>query len=350
MVFSVKTLNESLQKPYNNRDIIDEDFSSVSFFESSLTFLLDESREFECNILCLTEGFLSNKIKNLSIKDILDKIFEMFISAIESLDANFKIFFTKFINKDPRIKLYRKKLENFEGYISYNKPMYNYTNIFVNNSFTDFKSEIEKVYNNFIDDITKLQKANTPMDFAKALNDIEDSHRDYNEYFDNLRGKIVGKNSLVSRDNYASELFKFFRDGKEQPVEMSGFFSGKNLSGEFIRNITSVYFAYPEQNKIITRESIKLKSEARAVKVKINTGALKSGIDNINRFMTPLDKKTAADYNRIVAGDNCRRINDICNVYILYYSAKLDALKESNIRNQNILCTAISEIIKQEEK
>ena len=76
MVFSVNTLNESINKPFQKEEEKEND--NFSFFESSLTLLITEQREFEYNMIQLSEGLVSNaiidkvtdKIKNIDIEEL----------------------------------------------------------------------------------------------------------------------------------------------------------------------------------------------------------------------------------------------------------------------------------------
>ena len=346
MVFSINTLNESLNKPFYKESNKEDD--NFSFFESSLTLLITEQREFEYNMIQLSEGIMSNivsnkieKIKSIDIQELLLKIFDWFIDAINKSQETFLIFLAKFINRDKRIKLFKRKLESFEGTIVYNSKYYDYTNILSDSSYTDYKDEISKVYDEFVDSLSKLSKHNTPVELASILSDIKTSSEYNSEDLDNIRGKIVGKNILVSKEDFATELFKYFRNGRETP-QLS---FGKHIfDNSIIKDAYNSFFNYSKQRSIIQRESNKLTSQAKLQKAKIKT-------TNIFKYMdiSNLSSDIINQYSNIVS-IKCRKIKDICDIYRLYYSAKLDALKEYNYQSSKILSIAISEIIRQEGK
>ena len=62
MVFSVNTLNESINKPFHKE--VEKENDNFSFFESSLTLLITEQREFEYNMIQLSEGLVSKVVMN----------------------------------------------------------------------------------------------------------------------------------------------------------------------------------------------------------------------------------------------------------------------------------------------
>lgn len=350
MVFSINTLNESFNRPFP-KEVYKEN-NNLSFFESSLTLLITEQREFEYNMIQLSEGLVSKavlnkvnkKIKSIDIEELFSRIFDWFIEAINKMQETFSTFLVKFINKDQRIKIYKKKLESFDGNINYNKKYYNYTNLLSDSSYTDYKDEISKVYDDFIDKLDKLGKYNTPMELASVLSDIRNDIEYDSKDLDNIRGKIVGKNTLISKENFAIELFKYFRDGKENPID-TGFMSNEVIfMNPIVKDAYNNYFNYNKQRSIIQRESNKLTSQARAQKIKIRTTNPFKYMDTSN-----LSTDIFNQYNSIIS-IKCRKIKDICDIYRLYYSAKLDALKEFNYQNKNILSAAITEIIKEEGK
>ena len=350
MVFSINTLNESINKPFHVETEKEND--NFSFFESSLTLLITEQREFEYNMIQLSEGLVSNavidkvvnKIKSINIEELLTKIFDWFIEAIKKMHETFSIFLVKLINKDKRIKLYKKKLESFEGTINYNKSYYTYTNLLSDSSYTDYKDEISKVYDDLIDKLSKLGKYNTPMELASILSYIRNDTEYDSKDLDNIRGKILGRNSLISKEDFATELFKYFRNGKENPVELGLLNKKVTFTKYYIKEAYDSYFNYSKQRSIIQRESHKLTAQALAQKTKIRT-------TNPFKYMevSNLSTDVITQYNSIIS-IKCRKIKDICDIYRLYYSAKLDALKEYNCQNINILAAAVNEIIKEEKK
>ena len=116
------------------------------------------------------------------------------------------------------------------------------------------------------------------------------------------------------------------------------------FTNSYIKEAYDSYFNYSKQRSIIQRESHKLTAQALAQKTKIRTTNPFNYIEVSN-----LSPDVITQYNSIIS-IKCRKIKDICDIYRLYYSAKLDALKEYNCQNINILAAAVNEIIKEEKK
>ena len=287
------------------------------------------------------ESVICRCIKSLLFQTYTD--FELVVVDDGSSDESLKIC-KSYKQKDKRIKLYKKKLESFEGTINYNKSYYTYTNLLSDSSYTDYKDEISKVYDDLIDKLSKLGKYNTPMELASILSDIRNDVEYDSKDLDNIRGKILGKNTLISKENFATELFKYFRDGKENPTELGLLSKNVTFTNSYIKEAYDSYFNYSKQRSIIQRESNKLTAQALAQKTKIRTTNPFNYIEVSN-----LSPDVITQYNSIIS-IKCRKIKDICDIYRLYYSAKLDALKEYNCQNINILAAAVNEIIKEEKK
>lgn len=349
MIFSIDRINEANNSsiPKQNVQVESKDFS---FFENTLNVIMNEQIEFEVNLIQVNEGLLGkaakhvvskqfDKIKSLNIKDILSKILDMFVEAVQKLEEMFSVFLVSLINKNTRIKLYKNKLSNFNSSITFNKKNFDYSNILENNTFSSYESEITKVYDSFVDSLVSLNKATTPVELAKILSDIKDDSKYDSEDLDIIRGKLLSKNINVSTSDFADELFKYFRNGKSEPNKKSV------ISSTEVKKIAETYFDNKKQESIIKRESTKLRTKAFSLKAKIKTANIFTYVpDNVS-----INMSCVQDYNTIV-NSKCRKIRDICDIYRLYYSAKIDALKEYNYKCRDILIEAIKEIVKEEAK
>jgi hypothetical protein len=152
---------------------------------------------------------------------------------------------------------------------------------------------------------------------------------------DTIRGKILGKSRGVNVEDYPKELFKFFRNGKDTPI------SKKTYSADAIKYIASVHFSYDRQTKYIRREANKLTSVAKARKKDIKAKDINDYIPNTSN----LDDSIMNSFNIIII-EECNKIRNICDIYRMFYSAKLDAIREYTASNVGILAQAIIELKK----
>ena len=69
-------------------------------------------------------------------------------------------------------------------------------------------------------------------------------------------------------------------------------------------------------------------------------------METIKKPKEKLSSELKQIYNNIIM-DGCKKVKEICNIYSLLFSAKLDALKEYNLMNREILLAACKEIVKE---
>lgn len=172
----------------------------------------EEIEEEEEKLEKVTEGAIKDifaKIKNFILK-LWAKIKEFFKNVVRFFDGLF-LSGKKFAEK---YKAELNKVNEVEIENSYNigKEVEGYGSVFKKamgfSEFKDFVSDIE-------DGIKKAQAAKDDTaaydELQKELDEFKDSEVNI---LDMTRGALVGKNSVTS-DNFATELFKYFRDGKD---------------------------------------------------------------------------------------------------------------------------------------
>lgn len=346
MVFSVNSINESLNKKVTTFSDISEQYNDFSVFESTLYSMLEEQREFECNIIKINEGiigYIGNKalesIKSIDVCGLLKKIFDLFIKAIKTLETILKNFLTSLLNKDKRLLVYKSKLDKYTGSVNYPSSYFIYTNLLNDKSYTNFEFEINKEYESLIGALSSLSQYSRSSDLANAISYTRNEIDSYPQYLDTLRGKILGRNRGISVDNYATELFKYFRNGNDTPNKSSLFGNTNIVDNNRFREAYEYYFNYKSYFAIVQRESNQLTKAASNQTNKVSKVKIQDYIS------IDISDQVITDYNFIITA-KCRQINDICNIYRQYYASKIDAIKEYTALNMNILLEAIRNINK----
>lgn len=339
MIFSVDTIKESANKSLP-RNTVTESFSDFSFFESTLMGIIDEQSEFEYTISCVCEGLVGDKvvskIKSIKISDIISKIFDWFINAIKKLNDIFIGLLVKLINKDKRIKLYGKKIQNYMGSIVYNHPYFIYTNIITDNGFASFEEDIKRETETLVQCVNDLTQYTNTETLSNVLSTIKDETARYADDLSIIRGKIVGKNRLVQSTEFGEELFMYFRNGSSKPTSTHN----HTITPDGIQKAYNDYNSLDKQKLIVQRESKKLTSKANEQKKKICSTKITDFVDK-----SIVDRNVLNTYKGIV-DIKCRKLKDICDIYRIYYSARLEAINNFNKQNETILTDVISEIVK----
>lgn len=345
MVFSTDTILNAKDINLSNPVLDDDEFDfDKSFFSEALDLIADEQYNFfkETNKL-LDEGIVSNMVINslkaIDINDVLSKIFQFFIDAIENLNNAFNAFLLNFMNKNVELKVAKNKLSRFNGSIRYNKPYYIYRNLDSNSSVIDsYRYTIDNIYSTMINQLSQVSMFKDKNDIIKALENARNNlELRYSAEDDTARKNIIGV--PVSAEDFSSHLFNYFRSDQIVPNNSN---TNDNIDANRVRVAFNDYYNSNKQISIVRRDQWKFKAEATALKVKIKT-------TNITRFVYKdfiFNSEVINSYNRII-NSTCREIKNVCNIYVMFYSAKLDALKDYTKTNRDILFFALKKQVRE---
>lgn len=353
MVFSVDTIKRSKNISLN-RETIEEsiNYEDTNWFQMSLEMVLEESVEFD-NMICMNEGIgdiitgaaadaLKKTLKALNPYEILAKVFDWFINSLATLGRYFEAFLLNFLNDDIELAAFKKRLEQYRKPIRYDKPYFEYRNLSISTSYSTYEADIEKEYDTLIKDLSNLKYMKSNMEIAEYINNMSMMNQYEESDMEIMRGKLLGLNKSVSKDNYADELFLFFRT-TSSPIEPKlGWFDKPNMSGERVHEAYKSYYKASDQKMQIRRDIIKMKTGATQEKAKCRT-VKPSDFLSENQSM---DSSVVRIYNNIVS-NKCKKIQAICDMYVTMFAAKLDALKEYNITNKRILLIAAQQMVKE---
>lgn len=335
MVFSIDTVLDSKSSRMPSTFIGEEVMVEKSTFEEAIEILAHENETLTTLFdSVITEG-IGDKIASFDFSTLLARIFDIFVSALGKLAWSFSAFLLNFVNKDAQLAAFKNKLANYRGDIRYTKPYYTYTNIAPNTMpAVNYKRDIDEVYSIFTD---AFMKGN---DLVATLSSDEyaDLGNINSPKLNMIRGHLAGLSEGITLDNYHDALFRYFRNGEINRTEDKVRMFEKNINGERIAVAYKDYYASNKQMSSISRESFKYKIEATAAKAKIRTF---NPIGKIN-----LSGEALLAYNKF-SSNCCREIKNICDAYVMFFASKIDALKEYNITNKEILLLACKQMTRE---
>ena len=339
MIFSVDAIEKSKNNlhPTLENDVIDYD---TSFFENGLYINLEGYKEF-CDMI-FEENIVGQKtdsIKAIDPTDALVAILTWFSSSYEKLGAQYEIYLKKYQKEVPEYKKYEDKLKNCMDFVRYSKEYYAFLNLDIDTSKTSYQNELglqlDKL-KDYIENIasTCCDEGSTDGYIMRLCKELED-----NEFqFDVLRGRIT-KNGEVKKENFANAIYNFYRltdssISKEQ--RKPGYI--KNVGAERVQQAAQSFFNLQNQSKLI---------KAEVDKCKKYTDTLIKKIKAIN-YMYDVKDYTTELHNAVVR-DAVFKIKDICQMYILVFSGRLDAFKQFNKINKDLIDLRVKDIKKEEE-
>lgn len=342
MIFSTQIL-----KSNNNSLFVKENksiYEDKSLFVETLGYILNEGKQMDSLIAesysqqIMYEGIasdiLKSAIKKIDPIKILFKLLQSFIDLLNKIWKNFHTFMLDFANKNQVIKRYKTKLMNIENKVYFPEERYIYTNLGTTTSYTTFKNDLGKEYSSLILDLSKFRDYKTYESLVLAIEKIKQELDLSDTYFDKVRGEIVGTQNSIAKENFATELYKFFRnDGS--PV------SASNISPNEIKRITTEYIDFSKILRSIQKDKSDMEDEAKRLQKDIMSIKLENFVKD------SIPEEVQRMFIRVLE-DKAKRIKLTCDIYLQVFSAKLDAAKESYNQNNKILITACKTIIKEE--
>ena len=276
------------------------------------------------------------KVKtNFTIENIVKGIITGFIKIITRLWKEFEIVCMNLVSKNSQIRRLSNKIHDLGVDIKYEQPMFIYTNIKPQESTsrTNLEEQLTKIYdemNNFIQNFIKLKN---PKDINDAINNFNTSKANDEPNYDKLRGDLLGSVDYISADDYNERLFKYFRNGSSITT------TDNIIPADQIRTRLEDWNKAPKLIKSYERDKNKLEAAGNSLVAKLNA----SKVDRILEFVPA---ETLNLYSELVTR-YCNRIKNTCSIFLLFYSARLDAAKDELALNTKILFRAAEYITRE---
>lgn len=333
--------------------IADKDMSEPvidsSLFTESLRCVYEENVSFinmisEYNTT-LNEGFISNKLKEHFKKSIskfnplkiIDSIISKFIEIMETLFNKFKSMLLYLFNESNTINLNRNKLKNLNKAIPISKDLHIYTNLRVDTAPTSYRNELETQSSILLRGLQEFRLIKRSDEIYDKVNFLKDEVNVEESYFDSLRGRILGtSDGSITKDEFVGKLYNYFRNGGAVQ-------SDTIIQPEEIINRLTQFDNYRRTLDQVNREKMNVTNVSRKVKNDINRLKL---VDYIPAGLDATENATNL-FNSIIQS-SIVRIKNICDIYLHFYGAKMDALKEEFQQNKYILNQAVHYAIEED--
>lgn len=322
MIFSTK---EAI-KSYTTKPI-KEDMHNIctDFFFEALKLSIDSSSNliYEFDNLDLSHGIVddiySMKIKMFNPKSVMDEILENIKNNFNVLIDDYSKYsvdnITDIISKNKDI------IEDYNEDIYYDNSTYVFQNLSSNTTYLNNISKLLITNYERLEDFIKMLKGNREEDAIRNLHNIV-IDKDVNR-MNSVRGFLLGKDRIEEKD-YANELFNFFRLKKLD--------SGFTMDEARVKSAVHNVFDQSNSIGVIKRETSKFLDLMNDI------------VNHIESFIVGDRIKSEEGillYNNIIT-EYCQELNEICNIYLMYIAAKLDAFKEFNDTNIQVIYKILS--------
>jgi hypothetical protein len=326
----------------NGTSISGDNYEDRSLFVESLDLLREHDRFMNSLLktahtnVILSESSKKDEvfIHEFSIIDTIKNIIDFFIDAIKSLWGKFKTLFQKITYSDSTIDKYEDRLKSMKYNFTVTFPRYNYTcfdddipSINLKNTFYEDYSTLEGKLQNIADLKTKSERCER---FRSLEADVKSIATPL--YYDQARQRSLKTTYPISSSDYSTELFNRFRDGGEQ------------VTSKITPDEVTITFDRYKKNKNLIKSLEKAKNDtinaAKDVKKMISSIRLQ----NINKnYYVPYDTEEEALFDKILQVKS-GQVDQVCNIYIMVFSAKLDAAKDAAVQDKKVLFDAIKVI------
>ena len=278
---------------------------------------------------------LFEKIKtNFTIENIVRFIITNFIKLIKRIWREFEVLCMNIVSKNSQIRRLGKKIQDIGVDIEYNHPMFIYTHTRDDSSRTDLEDQLNKIYDEIISFIHSFKSLkNNAREIELAIEEFNNSKSYDEDHYSEIRGQLLGSNNFIDEEDYNELLFKYFRNGSS------------NTSNENIITPASIRQRYidwdngPKRIRGYQRDRDKLEKAGNNLVSKLNK-------QKIDSYIKEVPNNTLNLYSDLI-NRYSHKIKNTCNIFLLFYSAKLDAAKDELVLNKNILFKACQYIVKE---
>lgn len=308
--------------------------------------------EAEDNRVLITEsfdGFIDG------IKKIIDK----FLDLIKRIFSRFNTFIHKLFSSDKHLLKEKKLLQKFNGEDEFTMDVYKYTylddpnfpKVDPYNELTPLElKDYEFATSQTIDPGQFLTHITTEYNNKKTGMDA---------WYDEFRGKVITNDISQTvpypAGEYGNELFKKYRNGESSR-------SNETITSTLVFEALDRFERFDKTMKSVS--DIKSKLEKEYKRIKSECKASYSALADDNMPMFAMDNANKAKYNAAYNNADAKtkaklddqinlimklemdKIQSMCNIHALAFSAKLDAIKEAYKQDKRVLYAALARIKK----
>lgn len=321
MIFSTKTIQSLNNRKLNDKSI---NYNEPLFFNEFLEMSLHESLESKSLILnVFNEGFISNyfsKITNSIIdkfKHIMVKIYDKAIDFIISTTRKSKV-----------IDKYRNELKTIDIEIDYGDRRYiGYNNLNIS-IISNIRKILNSLYDTFKKSIEEIEKLKSTEDIVSSISDNMITFDE--DYYNSIRHEIVGLSRPGYKEDYSKDILDSFINERTNM---------EYLRPGIVRKAMNDYDNYEADKKKIEKEKSDIKKvcdefKDKFAKLKFDKKSAIESNPEINKGYDSIIKKY------------CDAIKELCNIFGIYISTKLDIMKEKRNQDKDILIAACRTLAK----
>ena len=343
MVYGINAYKDSLSSDTKSiSTIYSEEFSLFSFGIDCLTENDMELR----NILTASriDTTVVNESVGSSFIGLIKTIIKGFLKILNKIFDTFKDAFYQIFQPKSAIDRYKKDLLNYKyefDMVTANFTYHNYSHFQDDIPSPDLYLWFTEDYEYSVKELQKIAKLRTKNEILTKIAEITrdvDTNID-GKFYCTARANILQVDEVVPAEGYAEKLYAFFRSGESKDYMESDRIVFK-CTPRIVQEAARRWFDYKPLKEKLKKQKAKLESSANSVIMKFEKLNYRDYIVVDNKF----DYDFAASFEAY-GTKKAGQLSELCNICIMAFSAKLDAVKEAAIQDRAICIRALSRII-----
>ena len=320
------------------------EYSNVSYFSLALNFLTESNRSYNLASKVLYKSIIESDGNLEYINESFDtffenvkKIIDKFLKFVKSLFDRFLTALARAIKNDKYLLKHLDELDKFESKHEFKYSGYNYTI----NSQIPAVHALETFSNGFLfDDETPTQD-----NIRDIRNNLEFSLR--NDYYDKFRASVLHKQGIIYASTFQNDLVREYRNGDISPEE-------RTVTKHDIETFANRFKNYKDTERLVKNDRNRVKNEYETIKRMVEsvykrdtstTDKVKLTLPGGVESEITLDPVAMSEFDLFVKAKT-NQVQQMSEIHLLAFSAKLDAISECYKQDKTILYKALDRVQK----
>ena len=330
-------------------------YTDKSYFIEAIDFLSQIQKEHSFATAKLYKTISESSTDRIAIREgfseffgTIKKFIKKIIDFIKKLLAKFWVRVNGMFLNDKYIETHKAELGKFEAKHEFDINGYEYT-------FTDTvpnNAQLITLDQSIADFAASASVGSNGKKTAKVLADLKAAYdafiekKNSNSYLDDIRKECIGASSNIDATDFKEELFKVYRNGDTKKSKIT-------VTSAVCIEALSFFTGYEKLKKSTQRYSDNMERAYKEIQrklEKVETSTV-NGTNDVT-IEDILDNDAGADkvalYDIFMKAKSAE-IQEISNIHVMAFSAKLDAIQECYIQDKSILYGAFKKILAKSE-
>lgn len=326
------------------------EYSNVSYFSLALRFLEESNKSYNLASKVLYKSIIESdgnlEYINESFETFFDnvkKIIDKFLKFVKSLFDRFLTALNRFVKNEKYLLKHLSELDKFKPEHEFKYSGYEYT---INGQIPAINA-LETFSNGFLFDGETVNPAdeNVADTIKQHRANLEASLRD--DYYDKFRARVLNKTGIIYASTFQNDLVREYRNGDITPEE-------RTINKHDIEIISARFKNYKETERMTKRDRDRVKNEYETIKRMVETVYRRDlSTTDHGKITLPDSEETSVTLSPAAMHEfdlfvkaKTNQVQEMSEIHLLAFSAKLDAIAECFKQDKAVLYKALDRVQK----